>query len=513
MLTVDDFGRIRRAHRDGMSIREIARRFGHSRRSVRNALRQAEPTSYTFKAARAAPKLGSYHGVIDQILDADEQAPPKQRHTAMQIFRRLRAEHGYGGGYDQVRRYVGGHRRRHRQTFVPLRHDPGQRLEADFGHIYVDYPDGRRQVPVFLATWSCSHARFAMAMPTERTESVLTGMVEAFIFFDCVAREVWIDNPKTVATAILKGRERRLHDRYAALASHYAFEPLCCMPRSGWEKPDVEHSVFDLQRRWATPVPSVRDDDELNAYLLKCCVEDLDRVEAGQNRTIRERFVEDKAAAVPLPAHHFDPCVPETVKVDKYQTAAYDTNRYSVPREYAFQTVGVKAYIDRVQFTANGAVVASHRRCYERRQQILDPLHYLAALDRRPAALDHAPVYRNWKLPPVFTELRERLEQRHGPHAGARQYIRVLQLLADHPVPRVHRAIELTSTVTDVDLICQRVDRLASRDRFDPQSPVSGRTDTNQVNLQIPLPDLGQFNQLLSEGAINHDEACEQLQS
>ena len=56
-------------------------------------------------------------------------------------------------------------------------------------------------------------------------------------------------------------------------------------------------------------------------------------------------------------------------------------------------------------------------------------------------------------------------------------------------------------------------DRLASRDRFDPQSPAPGCADTNQVNPQIPLPDLGQFNQLLSEGAISHEEACEQLQS
>jgi len=297
MLTVDDYGQIRRSHRDGMSIRAIARTFGHSRRSVRNALRQADPSAYTLKSARAAPKLGSLHGVIEQILTDDEQAPRKQRHTAMQIFRRLRAEHGYSGGYDQVRRYVGRRRQRHRQTFIPLSHDAGQRLEADFGHIYVDYPDGRRQVPISLTTWSYSHARFAMVTPTERSEAILAGMVEAFSFYGCVPREVWIDNPRTVATAILKGRARQLHERYAALASHYAFAPACCMPASGWEKPDVEHSVFNLQRWWATPVPRVKDDDELNAYLLRCCIEDLDRKEAGQTQTIRERFAQDKACA------------------------------------------------------------------------------------------------------------------------------------------------------------------------------------------------------------------------
>ena len=43
MLTVDDYGKIRIAHRDGMSIRAIARTFGHSRRKVREVLANAQP--------------------------------------------------------------------------------------------------------------------------------------------------------------------------------------------------------------------------------------------------------------------------------------------------------------------------------------------------------------------------------------------------------------------------------------------------------------------------------------
>ena len=505
MLTVDDYGQIRRAHRDGMSVRAIARTFGHSRRSVRKALGQAEPSRYTLAQARAAPKLGRFYGVIDQILKDDEQAPRKQRHTAKQIYRRLCDEHGYHGGYDQVRRYVGRQGKAKQQTFIPLSHDPGQRLEADFGHIYVDYPDGRRQVPVFLTTWSYSHARFAMKMPTERTEAVLSGMVEAFTFFECVPREVWTDNPKTVATAILQGRQRQLHDRYAALASHYAFEPICCMPRSAWEKPDVEHSVFDLQRRWATPVPKVQDDDQLNAYLRRCCLGELERTVSGQTQTIGERFAHDKAAAAELPPQVFDPYVPQTAKVDKYQTVAFDTNRYSVPRPYAFGTVGIKAYIDHVEMTAGGVVVATHRRDYQRHQQVLDPQHYLVALGRRPAALDHAPVYRDWKLPPVFTELRQKLERRHGPHSGARQYIRVLQLLAEHPTERLGRAIEQTAEVPDADLIRRCVERLAQREGLtSAQDVVIDQPEL--VCPQVPMPDLGQFNQLLSSGVSCHEQ-------
>src|SRR5437763_14555050 len=106
MLTVDHYGDIRRAHRDGMSIRDIARTFHHSRYKVRRILTAAEPRPYTRSQPPPAPVLGTLHAVIDAILAADEQAPPKQRHTAMQLYRRSRDEYAYAGGYDQARGYV-----------------------------------------------------------------------------------------------------------------------------------------------------------------------------------------------------------------------------------------------------------------------------------------------------------------------------------------------------------------------------------------------------------------------
>ena len=144
-------------------------------------------------------------------------------------------------------------RRRHQETFIPLGHLPGQRLEADFGHIHVDFPEGRRLVPFLVTTWAYSNAPFVLALPFERTEAILAGMVAAFEFFGCIPKEVWWDNPKTVATLILLGRQRQIHPRYTALASHYAFNPLFCMPARGNEKPDAESTVKAVQRRFATP--------------------------------------------------------------------------------------------------------------------------------------------------------------------------------------------------------------------------------------------------------------------
>ena len=51
---------------------------------------------------------------------------------------------------------------------------------------------------------------------------------------------------------ILQGRQRQPHPRYAALASHYVFNPLFLHAGSGNEKPDAEGTVKAVQRRFAT---------------------------------------------------------------------------------------------------------------------------------------------------------------------------------------------------------------------------------------------------------------------
>ena len=100
------------------------------------------------------------------------------------------------------------------------------------------------------------------------------------------------------------------------------------------------------------------------------------------------------------------------VAVDKYQTVAFDRNRYSVPRPFAFQMVTVKGYVDRVVIVARGQVVAHARAVASSgTTMVLDPLHYLATLGRKPGALDHAPVFRDWKLPACFADFRAELER------------------------------------------------------------------------------------------------------
>ena len=527
---MDDYGRIRRAHRDGMGIREIARRFHHSRQKVRQILRgESEPRPYAKRSSQRAPKLGPFQARILEILKQDESSPPKQRHTAMRIFERLRDEDGnstqgrYLGAYDSVRRFVKKHRESKRETFIPLDHDPGQRVEADFGEIHVDFPDGRRKVNVLILVWSYSNAPFAIALPTQRTEAILEGMTQAFEFFGCIPKEVWWDNPRTVADAVLKGRERKVNSRYAALASHFAFEPLFCLPAAGNEKPVVENRVKTLERKWSTPIPQMQNMDELNVYLRECCVRDRDRNSSGKTETIGVRFEQDLKASASLPKYRFDTSFRRDAKVDKYQFAQFDNVSYSVPRHCAFQSVTMKVYVDRVEIVHQNAVVATHERSYQTGDQVLDPLHYLTTLERRPAALDHSNVYRNWKLPAVFLELRERLEERHGARSGVRQYVRVLQLLASHPLQRVQSAIEQLRGPegADADRIIRRVEGSAQRAReasSDPQetSPMKSALQDEGLrdevlSVQVSSPGLNHFDQFLSTSTQgSHDDDHEE---
>jgi hypothetical protein len=166
--------------------------------------------------------------------------------------------------------------------------------------------------------------------------------------------------------------------------------------------------------------------------------------------------------------------------------------------------VSVKGYVDRVEVVGDGARVATHARSYASGQKILDPLHFLGSLERKPAALDHAPVYRDWRLPEGFAELRRALEDRLGVHAGTRHYIRVLQLLALHSIGRVATVIAdcLTRGEHDAGIIAAAARRLPC-DNSPSLSDTAPSLDLSAVTVRPP--DLAQFDRLLPHSTPEGD--------
>jgi transposase len=137
MYAVEDYAAIRQfVFVEGKSRREAARVFGLHRETVSKICRFSVPPGYVRQKPPEKPKLGPVTPVIDAILAADVTAPPKQRHTAKRIFERLKAEHGYTGGYSVVKDYVRTARARSREMFVPLAHPAGHaQVDPSLAHL------------------------------------------------------------------------------------------------------------------------------------------------------------------------------------------------------------------------------------------------------------------------------------------------------------------------------------------------------------------------------------------
>jgi hypothetical protein len=263
-----------------------------------------------------------------------------------------------------------------------------------------------------------------------------------------------------------------------------------CMPAKGQEKSDVERTVFALQRRFATPVPRVADMDQLNRHLLQCCLQERQRTVKGRTQTIGQSFGQELTAAAPLPPRPFDPCVIHQRQADKYQCVTFEDVRYSVPRQAAFSPITLKAYLEQVVLVHKGQVVARHRRDRQGGGHVLDPQHFLQALQRKPAYLEKTRLFKELKLPEAFAQLRRQLEGQWGEREGKRQFIQTLQLLGSYGQERLTAAVEASLGMAQLRAGAIRV-------RLEGEGAGRGQVNVPTM-VEVPLPDLGRFNQLLS---------------
>src|SRR5215475_1739404 len=252
---------------EGMSRREAARRFGIDPRTVAKMLAFSLPPGYRRSRPPARPKLDQFTGIIDMILSTDEGRPKKQRHTAKRIFDRLRDEHGYAGGITIVKDYVRSHRLRHREVFVPLRHDPGH-AQVDFGEALAEIAGVEHKIHFFAMDLPHSDACFVRAYPEETAEAFCDGHNAAFGFFGKVPRSILYDNTRLAVARILGGGERQRARVFSELQSHYVFADRFGRPGKGNDKGKVEGLIGYARRNFMVPIPVFASFEALNAHLL-----------------------------------------------------------------------------------------------------------------------------------------------------------------------------------------------------------------------------------------------------
>ena len=486
--------RVRRAQ-EGLSKRELCREEGISWKTLEKVLSHAEPPGYRRSAPYAEPKLGAYVERIKEILIADKALPKKQRHTAQRIFERLREE-GYEGCYTQVREKVAHLRRVSGEVFMPLSHEPGT-AQVDVGEALVNEGGHLRKVYFFALALPYSDAMFVQAFWHARTEMFWEFHRRVFEYLGGVPRRISYDNDKVLVSAVTGKRARRLTDGFLQLQSHYRFAEHFCGVNRPNEKGVVEATVKFARFKFFVPVPPVRDLEELNARLAEQCRNDLSRTLRGQQASKQVLLAEDQAAFLPLPAVPFDACRQWPTQVNSLSLVRFDTSDYSVPVQYAHHRVTVKGYVDRVEVCRADQVIARHTRRWGRGELCLEPLHYLALLERKPGALDFGRPFAAWDLPDCFSVLRARLENERGGE-GTREYIQVLRLLESHSLAEVGRAVErgLRCNALIRDAIAQFL--IPPEDWRETTFRLAGREHLRQV--RVAQTEVGAYAELVTGG-------------
>jgi transposase len=503
---MEQFEQIRRdREREGLSIRALARRHGVHRRAVRQALASPLPPAKRSPVGRPAPRLGPYRALIDGWLEADREAPRKQRHTAKRIWRRLVDEHGADVAETTVRDYVRARKRAMgwpvREVFVPQVHDPGVGAEVDWGEAQVDLAGVCTKVCLFFMRASFSGAAFCQASLVETQQAFLELHVEAFAWFGGVFEQIRYDNLTSAVKRVLRGRRRVETDRFVALRSHYLYESAFTSPgiEGAHEKGGVEGEVGRFRRNHLVPVPAVASLAELNALILACCERDFGRRIVGRTDMVGEAWAKERPLLRALPADRFDAAETATARVDAKSLVTVRQNRYSVPVRLAGLRVSVRIGAREITVSHDGKPVARHQRLQGRFGTSAQIDHYLELLERKPGGLEHSLALRQERergaWPGCFDELWAALTARYGSSEAARQMVDVLLLARELDPGRVELAVKGALAAGAHD--GRAVAVLARRSNPSGQTPPLLELEPRLAVHARPVPELAEYNALI----------------
>jgi transposase len=359
---------------EGLSIREIARRTGHDRNTVRRALRRAGPPCYE-RSSRPS-KLDSFGAEIHRLLDDDAAIPGKR---VLEILEGL----GYEGSktivYDYLREI-----RPHfleARTYQRTRYRPGELVQFDVWEPSREVPVGFGQtrrgfVVVGVAPWSRAGA--GALVFSRQAPDLLFGMARCLAALGGLPERLVWDREGALCAG-----EGRPTDAYAGFCGGLPVGWVFCRPRDAEAKGAVERlqqyleSSFEPGRRFANEADFQA---QLDGWF-------RERANARLHRVIRavpaERLALERERMRPLP----DP-LPDTdrrfvVRVPPQPYVRVDTNDYSLDPRLAGRRVEVTVTQRQVRAVAldTGELCARHRRVFARHLTRTDPAHQ-AELER-----------------------------------------------------------------------------------------------------------------------------------
>lgn len=305
MLTQEQFVEIHVLHRQGKSIREIARDLGLSRNTVRKHLKRAVDDQPTYKPRpERASLLDPYRAYLGERVKA---AHPNWIPASV-LFREIQ-EQGFTGGYSIVKTFLAGLR-------PPKVVEADNRFETEAGkQLQVDFTTirrGRDPIKALVATMGYSRSSFVRFYRRERQEDWLDGIEMAFHHFGGVPEELLFDNAKCIMlnrNAYGPGGHQ-WNPELLSLAGFYQFVPRACRPYRARTKGKVERFNDYLKNSFVVPLMASTDQvglhfdiDVANAHIGPWLVDVADRrIHGTTKQTPVFRLIEERLALQTLPS-------------------------------------------------------------------------------------------------------------------------------------------------------------------------------------------------------------------
>jgi transposase len=385
-------------HAEHWKIGTIAAQLGVHHDTVRRVLAQA-----AIAAGAAASRPSMVDPFVPLIRTTLEKYP---RLRASRLYAMVK-QRGYGGGPDHFRHVVARYRPRPvAEAYLRLRTLPGEQAQVDWGH-FGTLTIGRAVRPLwgFVMVLSYSRHVFLRFYLGQAMANFLRGHVAAFATFDAVPRVVLYDNLKS---AVLErvGQAIHFHPTLLELAAHYHFEPRPVAVARGNEKGRVERTIRFIRDSFFA-AREFTDLADLNAQAQQWCESVAAERPCPEDRTrrVREVFAAEKPYLLTLPDNPFpaeDRC--ETA-VARTPYVRFDLNDYSVPYTYVRRPVVVHGTLDTVRICEGLTVIATHRRSWDKGEEVEIEAHvrellawkraarHHRGLDRLHHAAPHAPAF------------------------------------------------------------------------------------------------------------------------
>jgi hypothetical protein len=187
----------------------------------------------------------------------------------------------------------------------------------------------------------------------------------------------------------------------------------------------------------------------------------------------------------------YDIATVHTVRASSRFRVTWETNRYSVPAEYASTALTLKLYPERLCIYYLDKLIARHARRYDRHQDIEDPDHPKALLAQRRNARAQKLLGRFLALSPRADAYYQALEQRRlNPQHHVQKIVALSEIYGPEAVERA-----MADAFTFQAFSCEYIaNLLEQRQRFLPEPGALHLTRRQDLlELDMPEPDLSRY--------------------